>query len=271
MKLSTAMKTALQACLTDKDRLAYPHPKAPAPTRAKMAQALQDAGLVEPISLASYPSAGNWMLDGRNAFLQVTDAGLRAIGVEPPPAEEASKPADPFQDLSPDDGDDNRPRHEQLGIDESKIYGDEPDAPPAPRSRGISQALAAQAIEACRMALPLLVDIKHLAGDDERAREALEVDIRMLLRAVDRARDARPARAQGPAKAPRAGTKQDAVLALLRREAGASGPEIQQATGWAAHTVRGFLAGLKKKGHTVTSLGQTKTEAGRQTSYRVEG
>jgi hypothetical protein len=27
-----------------------------------------------------------------------------------------------------------------------------------------------------------------------------------------------------------------------------------EATGWAQHTVRGFLAGLKKKGHTVEVL-----------------
>ena len=30
--------------------------------------------------------------------------------------------------------------------------------------------------------------------------------------------------------------------------------QIAEATGWASHTVRGFLAGLKKKGIEVTTL-----------------
>lgn len=60
---------------------------------------------------------------------------------------------------------------------------------------------------------------------------------------------------------PRAGTKQDAVLAMLRATGGATVPEIGEATDWQAHTVRGFLAGLKKKGMTVTA---TKTERGNQ-------
>ena len=53
---------------------------------------------------------------------------------------------------------------------------------------------------------------------------------------------------------PREGTKQEQVLAMLRREEGASGPQIAEATGWAAHSVRGFLAGLKKKGIKVEPL-----------------
>jgi hypothetical protein len=55
-------------------------------------------------------------------------------------------------------------------------------------------------------------------------------------------------RAASGTRPPRAGTKQAAVLALLRRPEGASGPDIIHATGWAPHTVRGFLAGLKKCG-----------------------
>jgi hypothetical protein len=40
----------------------------------------------------------------------------------------------------------------------------------------------------------------------------------------------------------------------LGRPTGASIVEIIKATGWQAHSVRGFLAGsLKKKGHTVSS------------------
>ena len=50
---------------------------------------------------------------------------------------------------------------------------------------------------------------------------------------------------------PREGTKQEQVLAMLRRPEGATVAQIADATGWAQHTVRGFFAGLKKKGHSI--------------------
>jgi hypothetical protein len=61
-------------------------------------------------------------------------------------------------------------------------------------------------------------------------------------------------RAPGAPRQPRAGTKQEAVLALLRRDEGATIAQIIDATGWQSHTVRGFLAGLKRKGITVAVL-----------------
>jgi hypothetical protein len=86
----------------------------------------------------------------------------------------------------------------------------------------------------------------------------------------------RPRRQPGARRSPRQGTKQAAVLALLRRPEGASGPAIAAATGWAPHTVRGFLAGLKRKGVAVTVLervrqvGPGKDGAkGSHTTYRV--
>jgi hypothetical protein len=42
-------------------------------------------------------------------------------------------------------------------------------------------------------------------------------------------------------------TKQDQVLALLRRQNGASIDEIVTATGWQPHSARGFLSGAAKK------------------------
>ena len=48
-------------------------------------------------------------------------------------------------------------------------------------------------------------------------------------------------------------TKTDLLLALLRREQGATLAQMVAATGWLAHTTRAALSGLKKKGHVVHS------------------
>jgi len=47
--------------------------------------------------------------------------------------------------------------------------------------------------------------------------------------------------------AARKGTKTAKILALLQRPDGASLKELQKATGWQAHSVRGFISGALKK------------------------
>ena len=42
-------------------------------------------------------------------------------------------------------------------------------------------------------------------------------------------------------------SKQDACIALLRRENGANIPEMAEATGWQSHSIRGFMSGALKK------------------------
>ncbi len=58
-----------------------------------------------------------------------------------------------------------------------------------------------------------------------------------------------------PARKPREGTKQEALIAMLKRPEGASIAEITAEFGWLRHTARGAIAGaLKKKlGLNVTS------------------
>jgi len=46
---------------------------------------------------------------------------------------------------------------------------------------------------------------------------------------------------------PRSDSKQQLCLDLLRRPEGASIEELRQATGWQAHSVRGFLSGAVKR------------------------
>jgi Protein of unknown function (DUF3489) len=63
-------------------------------------------------------------------------------------------------------------------------------------------------------------------------------------------------------------TKTAALLALLTRREGASLEELQSASGWQPHSVRGFLAGTVKKMPGV-SLSSEKPEDGAR-RYRVQ-
>jgi hypothetical protein len=99
-----------------------------------------------------------------------------------------------------------------------------------------------------------------------------------LAAAMDALRSAMPMRTMAPRatgpRQPRRGTKQEAVLALLRRPEGATVAQVAEATGWANHTVRGFFAGLKKRqGITVEVLERVRqvspNKQGAKGSYSV--
>ena len=85
--------------------------------------------------------------------------------------------------------------------------------------------------------------------------------------------EAKKAVARDGSKAPkergvRQGSKTETILELLKRPGGATSKELLKATGWQAHSLRGFLSGTvgKKMGLTVSS---TKGEDGER-SYSVK-
>ena len=75
----------------------------------------------------------------------------------------------------------------------------------------------------------------------------------MVVRSKPKASSA-PPREPGAPRKQREGTKQEQVLAMLRRPEGATVAQIAEAMAWAPHTVRGYFAGLKRKGMSVLVL-----------------
>ena len=57
-------------------------------------------------------------------------------------------------------------------------------------------------------------------------------------------------------------SKQNMVLAMLRRANGASVAEISEATGWQPHSVRGFFAGALKKRLGINVVSEKSLETG---------
>ena len=82
-------------------------------------------------------------------------------------------------------------------------------------------------------------------------------------------RNVRPAKAAkgGGKGALGAGTKQEQLIAMLRRPEGTSVDEVAKTLGWQAHTVRGAISGaLKKKLGLVVD---TEKVEGRGRVYRI--
>lgn len=56
------------------------------------------------------------------------------------------------------------------------------------------------------------------------------------------------------ARKPRGGAKREVVIALLRREQGATMAELMAATGWQPHSTRAVITGLRKHGHDIACI-----------------
>jgi len=233
MSLSPAALIVMSRAAERPDHRLQFHRKLPTGGRHKMIDALLRDGLItETLGDYRLRDASTLIEDGATGLmlttLALTDAGFCAIGQEPPAAEPAAT-----------------------------------IAPTAPSAEAVAQEAAAiaDALDAATVAPTPRTNLRTAAAavlatwDDQDNRDtdiiaALEAPMEAL-RAMLAANA--PREATAPRK-PREGTKQEAVLALLRRTEGATVAQIMEATGWANHTCRGFLAGLKKKGIKVETL-----------------
>jgi hypothetical protein len=159
--------------------------------------------------------------DGTPILIQVTDEGLRAIGIDPNEGRAA-------RDTAPQGGEGNALQGEE-----------QPSAEPAPTAPEVPNMGSVNLREAAERLLAAWEETPPRNADKDPVTRAMD----MLRNVLSR----RGTRATGAPRKPREGTKQEVVLAMLRRPEGATVAQIAEATGWAQHTVRGFFAGLKKR------------------------
>ena len=250
IKLSDTARAVLEHAATREDHLVRP-PSLPAAARQTVVRSLLSKGLVEevpaPITDASY--AWRTGEDGTVLMLRATPAGLAAIGLADTPTAPPTLPDTAEEDAV---------------AREAAAVADALDAAPAAHAR----ATLRQAAEAV---LAAWIDETNRETDMIAALEGPIATLRLALAG-------KPHHATGAPRGPREGTKQQTVLTLLRRNEGATIAQIMEATNWQSHTVRGFLAGLKKKGTQVDVLdrirqvGPNKEGAkGSYSIYRITG
>ncbi|WP_426960155.1 DUF3489 domain-containing protein [Muricoccus radiodurans] len=195
----------------------------PAAARNAVVRSLLKAGMLEEIAAPTEHHDLGWRQneDGTLMALRITEVGLRALGIEP------------------DGGEASPTAQEGTGL------------------KAPTPAAATQNAPAVAVGRPSLRDAAGAvltawdAGDD---RPDLPAALEALRAALTHLTTTRQPRDPAAPRRPREGTKQQAVLALLRRPEGATIADVITVTGWAQHTVRGFLAGLKKKGISNTVL-----------------
>ncbi len=241
MSLSPAAAIVLTRAAERPDRRLEFHRKLPTAARHKMIDAmLRDSLIVE--SRGDYRFGAGALLIEDSATglmlttLALTDAGFRALNLDPAGTDETPGTG---ATVAPTTASDAAVAQEAMAVADAI---DAATAAPTPRDTArITLRDAATAV------LAAWDDQDNRDTDIIAALEAPMGTLRTLLAEKAPRPDNTP-------RKPREGTKQEAVLTMLRRTEGATVAQIAEATGWASHTVRGFLAGLKKKGIKVEAL-----------------
>ncbi|MBU8544413.1 MULTISPECIES: DUF3489 domain-containing protein [Roseomonadaceae] len=224
-----------------------PLPKIPAAARNAVFRSMLRGGLLAELAALPEHVGRGWRQDEADAWiaLRITNAGLTAIGLE---LVQTSQETD-VAPVAPEAA-----QIEATACGSADSPGQGPEAASMPQaaspSRTTLRAAAAAVIAAWEASLPLEAPLTTLCG-------------------ILAGRTARAPLAAGAPRKPREGTKQAAVLALLRRPEGATVPQVVEATGWAPHTVRGFFAGLRSRhGIEVTVLERVRQVGPNKTGAR---
>ncbi|MEO9188514.1 MAG: DUF3489 domain-containing protein [Acetobacteraceae bacterium] len=246
-KLSDTGRTTLTLALLREDRL-VPPPTLPVAAARQVVRSLIAGGLLEEVPAPSDEAEVFWRAaeDGTRVALRATEAGVAAVAPDNASCEghQAATEAEPA-----------------------------PCAAPSPQPAQEPEAVIqiGRRLGSVRQAARALVEAWDAASGTpaaDRLQQLIE-HLRTALRSGSR-QPRRPSQS-------RRGTKQEAVLAMLRRPEGATVAQIAGEMDWAPHTVRGFFVGIKKRrGIAVTAVervrqaGPTKEGAkGNYTIYRI--
>ena len=234
MTLTATQRAVLYAATDHPAGLASAPATLPPAPRTAVAKALLKAGLLitaEPDDAAEPALA--WKLDGTQVLLTITEAGRAAVLAGTQHDLLGSPPGQPGHEMTEDD------IEHELDLQQEALDAENAAA------EAQKPALPRQSLREAALAL--------LAAWD--AQTALEAPVAALRAAV--AKPARQSRRAAP-RQPRQHTKLQTVLSLLHRPEGASVAQIMETTGWQPHTVRGFLAGLKRRSIAVTVLDRVR-------------
>jgi hypothetical protein len=290
MELSDTQLLVLNAAAARPDKLVTKHKRLPGASLQKVCATLVKRGLLAELTgVSPDPDVLKAKTDLGLTEYAITPSGLAAIGVDddcrsastssPPYGEDVPKDVragvDPFLIDGPDN---NPPDRDPIAASRDG----HPDAPTAPTGAGDAAGATTPAAESearpTATTAPTRGSLRAAAqavldawDDEENQRYGLTGAIDALRTVL--AGPTRAHREPGAPRKPREGTKQEAVLALLRRAEGATIAQIIDATGWQSHTVRGFLAGLKRKGIAVEVLDRVRqvgpNKEGAKGSYSV--
>ena len=243
IKLSATGRAMLMLAASREDRLVRP-PDLPVAAARQVVRSLRTNSLIEEIPAPVDDPAYIWREteDGMPLMLRATHAGLAAVSE----AVDGDASETPDTESQPDQVPPTAP---DTATDETAAVDDTPE--PGTGQDGDAPA-AAPALATLREAAQAMLDVwNNEANQETDIIAALEGPMAALQTALA----GRTAQVTVTAsRKPRENTNQALVLTMLRRPEGATVGQIAEAMGWAPHTVRGFFAGLKKKGIQVETL-----------------
>ena len=245
MALSDTARRILAEAAQHLLRLAAPPDNLPTAAARAVLNNLLKQGYVEECEAPDEFADLRWhQQGGTRPTVRVTEAGMAAIGAAPTTIEQASGAAPSNATQEPSSAPLVAPAAAATLV--ALTGAEAPETPAQPHSTR-----------------PSLRDAAHrvlVTWDDEATQRADLPDAITALRAI-LAKPAAAPRPPGPRK-PREGTKQQQVLAMLRRPEGATVAQVAEVTGWQAHTVRGFFAGLKKRQGVATEAAERVRQVG---------
>ncbi len=250
-KLSDTQRVILSAAAQHEMGLARAPKTLPAAARNAVFRSLIKTNLLTEINAPREHVGLGWRQDDDGTWIvaRITDEGLRAIGIDPNEGDAREEDEQSAEAIA-----------RRNAVRRAAAEATAQDAPTAPTGAGEAapqgeDALAPEPAQgaptpAPRANLRDAASAVLAAWDASPAQDATDNPISRAIEALRAALAGKPPRAArepGAPRKPREGTKQEQVLALLRRGQGATIAQICEATGWQGHTVRGFFAGLKKR------------------------